>query len=231
MSAQALSTINTSGSLITQINIMAPPAPRPQAADTQPSIFTRPLPEAVTYDLSVADQATITLPPGSTWTSGPHWHETHTEYLQVLSGRAEITLGDEVLRSVGPEDGVVTVPRYVIHEWKRSQIDRLEDDLVVREWTNPKDGMKEVFFRSVNGLVLDAIRDGEGSWRMRTLELELMNLFWRADNWPVVLKGQWPAWVHSWATRFILLAAVMVGWILGCKGIYPEYGTRGREKQ
>ncbi|KAJ8087723.1 hypothetical protein PM082_006560 [Marasmius tenuissimus] len=200
---------------------MTPPTPGSTAA--RKSIFTRPLPQAVTYDLSIPDQATITLPPQSTWTSGAHWHETHTEYLQVLCGHAEIRLGDTTLQSVGPKDGVITVPRYAVHEWKRSNLDGLEDDLVVREWTDPKDGMKEVFFRSVNGLVLDAIRDGEGSWRMRTLELELMNLFWRADNWPVVLKSQWPPWVHSWATRFVLWAAVLLGWILGCKGIYPKY--------
>ncbi|KAK1216412.1 hypothetical protein PQX77_020965 [Marasmius sp. AFHP31] len=154
---------------------MAPPTPGITAA-RKSSIFTRPLPQAVTYDLSIPDQATITLPPQSTWTSGPHWHETHTEYLQVLSGHAEIRLGGKILQSVGPDDGVITVPRYTIHEWKRSNFDGPEDDLVMREWTDPKDGMKEVFFRSVNGLVLDAIRDGEGSWRMRTSEGSMASL-------------------------------------------------------
>ncbi|KAJ1334091.1 hypothetical protein MN608_04094 [Microdochium nivale] len=251
-------------------------------------IFTRPFPSAVTYDLSTPDQATIRLPPGSTWTSGPHWHDAHTEFLQVLSGRAHIVLGlgrgcgrdgrdnsktsssssppsDDriesgsgsdtgapiVMPAVGPADGVVVVPRGTVHEWRRSQTQRVEEELVVREWTDPKDGQKEGFFRNLNGIILDALasearahaerqdqqqhhRDHSGatrgrggllSWRMRTLDLELNNLFWRMDNWPLVLdqdKG-WPSWLHGAATRALLLGSVVLGWVFGFKGVYPEY--------
>jgi quercetin dioxygenase-like cupin family protein len=188
--------------------------------------FSRPFPSAVTYDLSVEDQATIRLPPGSTWTSGPHWHSTHTEFLQVLAGYAEITLAGDVMPAVSAADGVIIVPRGTIHEWRRSQNGGAEEELVVREWTDPKDGQKEAFFRNINGIILDAIKNGDGSWEMRTLELELKNLFWKMDNWPVVLRPSWPGWIQGAASRTVLLGSVIAGKVLGCHGVYQEYSRR-----
>ncbi|KAI1268831.1 hypothetical protein F5Y18DRAFT_423061 [Xylariaceae sp. FL1019] len=195
----------------------------PQTYTSNRDIFTRPAPSAVTYDLSVPDRATITLPPGSTWTSGPHWHSTHTEFIQVISGRAEVMLAGEALAAVGPADGVVTVTRNTIHEWRRSRSAGLDEDLVVREWTDPKDGQKEVFFRNLNGIILDATQDGHGSWRMRTLELELLNLFWRQDNWPVILSASWPGWIQRAVTKTALASAVVLGKVLRCQGVYDGY--------
>ncbi|KAI1371705.1 hypothetical protein F4677DRAFT_288574 [Hypoxylon crocopeplum] len=194
--------------------------------------FTRPFPAAVTYDLSVRDQATIRVPPGSAWTSGPHWHDAHTEFLEVLAGRAWVSLaGREVYVGVG--DGVATVPRGVVHEWRRADGGKGEgeedgDELVVREWTEPRDGAKEVFFRNLNGLVLDATDEskagGGGSrWSGALLSLDLWNLFWRADNYPVVLG---PGWVGAVATRTMMGAAVVLGWVLGCQGVYEEYCSK-----
>ncbi|KAI0893795.1 hypothetical protein F4806DRAFT_136200 [Annulohypoxylon nitens] len=203
--------------------------------------FTRPAPAAVTYDLSMPDQATITVPPGSSWTSGPHWHEKHTEFLQVLSGRSRVTLGERTF-VVSKGDGVVTVPRGVVHEWRRADREgecrgengdgvRGEDEegeeLVVREWTEPKDGAKEVFFRNLNGLVLDAATSGrEGSWTNTFLEIELWNLFWRADNYPVVLST---GWIGGVATKVVMGLAVTLGWAFGCRGVYDEYAFKRRE--
>ncbi|CAJ2512758.1 Uu.00g008770.m01.CDS01 [Anthostomella pinea] len=187
------------------------------------SIFKRPAPSAVTYDLSVPDQATIRLPPDSTWTSGPHWHDNHTEFLQVLSGHAEIRLSGTMMPSVSAIDGVVIVPRGTVHEWRRSPSAGLDDELVVKEWTDPKDGQKEAFFKNLNGIILDAISAGDGSWRMRTLDLELRNLFWRMDNWPEFLSPSWPGWIQGAMTRFLLLGSVIVGKVLGCRGSYEEY--------
>ncbi|XDG10342.1 hypothetical protein ABKA04_009957 [Annulohypoxylon sp. FPYF3050] len=196
--------------------------------------FTRPAPAAVTYDLSVPDQATITVPPGSSWTSGPHWHEAHTEFLQVLAGRARVTLGGRTF-VVGKEEGVVTVPRGVVHEWRRADKEGEEEgdkdgevggdgELVVREWTEPKDGAKEVFFRNLNGLVLDAAASGRGgSWTNTFLEIELWNLFWRADNYPVVLST---GWIGGVATKVVMGLAVTFGWVFGCRGVYEEYALK-----
>ncbi|KAI2462944.1 hypothetical protein F4781DRAFT_156802 [Annulohypoxylon bovei var. microspora] len=204
--------------------------PNPRTRRPAQTTFTRPSPAAVTYDLSVRDQATITVPARSAWSSGPHWHEAHTEFLQVLAGRAWVRLGGRVF-VVGCAEGVVTVPRGVVHEWRRADVEGegvVEDgkrgggegeELVVREWTEPKDGAKEVFFRNLNGLVLDA--SGGGGWRSTLLELELWNLFWRADNYPVVWNA---GWVGGVATKVLMGAAVALGWVLGCRGVYEEYG-------
>jgi hypothetical protein len=132
-------------------------------------------------------------------------------------------LAGQVLAAVGPADGVVTVPRGTIHEWRRSQTAGFDEELIVKEWTDPKDGQKEVFFRNLNGLIFDAIRYGEGSWRMRTLDLELLNLFWRQDNWPLMLQPSWPGWIQGAATRAVLTGAVVLGKVLGCKGVYAQY--------
>lgn len=97
------------------------------------NVFTRPAPSAVTYDLSTPDQATIKLPPGSQWTSGPHWHDSHTEFLQVTAGHAELMLSDTTMPAVSAIDGVIIVPRGAIHEWRRSQTMGLDEELVVKE--------------------------------------------------------------------------------------------------
>ncbi|KAL7628022.1 hypothetical protein AAE478_002218 [Parahypoxylon ruwenzoriense] len=219
------------------------------------TVFMRPFPAAVTYDLSSSSASaggttTIRVPPHSTWSSGPHWHEAHTEFLQVLAGHAHVTLGGVEMR-VGPLDGVVTVPRGVVHEWRRAAVggrkrgggeagqgkkigDGDDDDegseeegeLVVREWTEPRDGAKEVFFRNLNGLVLDAAGNNGGSW---LLTLELWNLFSRADNYPVVLESPpWRACVGVVATKALMCAAVVAGWVFGCRGVYEEYSPRGK---
>lgn len=204
--------------------------------------FTRQGPEAVVYDLSVPGQAKITLPAGSAWSSGPHWHETHTEFLQVLRGAAQVTLAGTVLAAVTAEDGVVTVPRGIVHEWKRSSSLAREEELVVREWTDPRDGDKEVFFRNLNGMILDFVKGREEmsrevdeakramSWVERyggkwMLENELRCLFWKCDNWPILLRQDswWPGWAQWAVTKTVLGGSVLLGGCVGRGGVYKEY--------
>ncbi|KAI2606561.1 hypothetical protein GGR54DRAFT_652759 [Hypoxylon sp. NC1633] len=197
---------------------------------TAQDTFTRPMPAAVTYDLSARDEhTTIRVPPGSSWSSGPHWHEAHTEFLLVRRGRARVWLAGGVL-DVRGGDGVVRVPRGVVHEWRRADgggegegVEGEGEELVVWEWTEPRDGKKEVFFRNLNGLVLDAAAHGDegGMWSAALLQLELWNLFSRADNYPVVLGS---GWVGAAVTKTLMGAAVVLGWVLGCRGVYEEYG-------
>ncbi|KUJ22664.1 uncharacterized protein LY89DRAFT_680778 [Mollisia scopiformis] len=86
------------------------------------------------------------------------WHETHTEYLRILSGTALITLS-HTTQTYTSTSGRITVPRYARHEWRRAFPDG--PPLVVQEWTEPADGLKEVFFRLVCALTLIRIRFGE----------------------------------------------------------------------
>ncbi len=81
------------------------------------------------------------------------------EFIQVVQGHALITVGEDTA-VFGPEDGVVAIPRFTIHQYGRAD-DTSKGaasraiDLIVKEWTDPADGEKEVFFRNVLGLLVD----------------------------------------------------------------------------
>ncbi|KAH0837578.1 hypothetical protein AYO21_05068 [Fonsecaea monophora] len=197
------------------------------------TVFRRTDPAAVTYDLSSADCVTITVPVGSTWTSGPHWHETHTEFLQILQGRAFIKLGGRsgVYRA---EDGAIEVPRYTVHEWHRVAGDDDGGDLVVREWTMPRDGQKEIFFRMLNSFLTEAHPSSLYTppamiprWVTKWVEhwivaLQLFCIFDSWDNWPVLI-GNDNGWV-SWAvTHLVLRVASATAFVLGLRGTYSAY--------
>ncbi|KAF9639526.1 hypothetical protein BFW01_g11332 [Lasiodiplodia theobromae] len=121
-------------------------------------VIKRPLPNAVIYDLSYADRVVITLPTGSTWSSGLHWHEQHAEYLRVVKGKVRVRLGDKVQVICAPESGNVVreikVEKNTRHEWSREAADG--EDVAVVERTEPEDGNKAIFFWNLNGVVLDA---------------------------------------------------------------------------
>jgi mannose-6-phosphate isomerase-like protein (cupin superfamily) len=82
---------------------------------------------------------TITLPVGSKVRTGLHWHEQYTEYLAVVQGVALVTLDDKTER-FGPLDGVIVIPRYTKHEYRRADTetgtsgeDGWEIDLILKE--------------------------------------------------------------------------------------------------
>lgn len=188
---------------------------------------------------------TLTIPPRSPWTSGIHWHETHTEYLQIVQGAAFFYL-DGVEKIATSADGILKIPRYGRHEWRRPTASELETldrdkakissgevdgDLIVTEWTDPADGQKESFFRNLNSAILDITSGGGGILTDYLLMLQLFVIFRAHDNYPVV----WPErgfktenksvirgfqWV---VTHTALRAAVLLGWVLGLKGAYDEY--------
>ena len=142
---------------------------------SQPKI-SRPPPSAVIYDLSEPYQTTITLPRGSTWTSGLHWHETHTEYLQVIQGAIQVFLEGktQIIRPkrLAPNSGdanntIVRIPPYARHEWQRVSFnsqsvasndvdDTGNEDAIVIERTAPADIDKSIFFWNINGALLSA---------------------------------------------------------------------------
>lgn len=195
------------------------------------TIFSRTGPEAVTYDLSQPNLAIITVPPTSKWTSQPHWHETHTEYLQIVQGKALVTLGTST-RGYEPRDGVIEVKRGQIHEWRRSDHDPQSEDLVLKEWTDPADGQKEVFFRMLNSVLTEpeparmhnAITIPLLSTWLEgyVVPLQLLTVFAACDNCPVILNQQG---VLGWVLTHLILgfATILGGFVLGLKPLYDEY--------
>lgn len=97
--------------------------------------------EAVAYHIPTAPstedasplKATIALPRHSAWTSGLHFHATHTEYLRLVKGAIFVELngrttlisaivGGEVDARTGQfvQEGLtIEVPRYARHNWGR----------------------------------------------------------------------------------------------------------------
>ncbi|KAJ9621378.1 uncharacterized protein PV06_04810 [Exophiala oligosperma] len=216
---------------------------------TRTRTFQRKGDNAVTYDLSRPGSVTITIPVGSRWSSEAHWHETHTEFLQILQGRAFVRLGNDIRVSAGKEGGVIEVPRYTVHEWHRVWQDDEddEDDLVVREWTVPEDGQKEAFFRMLNSFLTEDEPESlyevpvpvprmARNWIERwIINVQLNCIFWACDNWPLLVGNDGRPGMVSWAaTHLVLGGSVALGYLLGLRGRYSEYvgkepGLTGRE--
>ncbi|OAA54630.1 Cupin, RmlC-type [Cordyceps fumosorosea ARSEF 2679] len=212
-----------------------------------PSIITRPLPNAVTYDLAARDRVTITLPPRSTWSSGLHWHRDHDEYLRVVRGRIHVSLGGEK-RIVGADEPEVRIPRCAWHSWSRADED---GEVVVVERTEPVDLQKAVFFWNLNGVVLDApVLDAKlkrlPSWARHLLvdfwvTLSLFVIFHHLDNFPVFLNAPlllqrfvpWPEGkgmvsqvsqkVDWLCTHSVLWLAAAVGRVFGVAPVQRRY--------
>lgn len=181
--------------------------------------------------------------------TGLHWHETHTgkyqahsvcawrqrlslrqEYLQVLQGHAAITIGDQTA-VFGPEDGVITIPKFTVHQYGRADdtpegSHSREIDLVVKEWTDPADGKKELFFRNVIGTIIDREPGLVGGIAVL---LSMFTIFWYHDNYPVFWAGPWllgkslQIAVMKRVTYTVLAVAATAGRLLGCRADYDEY--------
>lgn len=161
------------------------------------TVIERGPPNAVLYDLADSDHATITLPIGSTWSSGLHWHEKHVEYLRVVKGTIQLVLGNQV-HTVSARDATteVRVDRNTWHEWRRSEVAH-GDEVVVIERTEPDDGQKAVFFWNLNGVIVKAQRLACPPYMSKLLHrwlldlwvtLNLFTIFSALDNIPVFLN-------------------------------------------
>lgn len=173
-------------------------------------------------------KTTITLPPGSTWSASPHWHETHTEYLRVVRGVARVRLGEKMVTATA-ENGPIIVPRGTIHDWGRHS-SHPEGDLVVEEWTDPSDGEKERFFRNLFSAIRDltssspSARPPVGVHVFVPLEwwigLQVMVISAAFDNYPVLC---WEGTSGRALSRVCLLFLAFVGRVCGLQAEYAEY--------
>lgn len=161
-----------------------------------------------------------------------------------MQGAALVTLNN-VTQIFMKDDGIITVPRYAQHEWRRAdsmpELDfgrdlKSEEQLIVREWTNPQDGQKEVFFRNLSSIISHSITAQHASWY---LTLQLWILFWELDNWPVFFRARdLPIFggllvrlalgdVLEWVVVHVVLrVAVLIGGLFGVKGTREEYTPR-----
>lgn len=165
--------------------------------------------------------------------TGLHWHETHTEYLQVVQGYALITIDDRT-EVFTKDDGIITIPRYAVHQYMRADSSERgrkgrDVDLIVREWTEPADGDKEVFFRNILSLLMDRKDTVAGN---SSMFLSIVVVAWAHDNYPVFWKG--PSMlgrrvqdgVRRGLTYVVMGSLAMIGRFIGYKPDYPEYTPR-----
>lgn len=213
-------------------------------------VIERGPPNAVLYDLSEPDRVTITLPVGSTWSSGLHWHEKHVEYLRVVKGTVRVVLGSQV-RTVSARDETaeVRVDRRVWHEWGRADAAG-GDDVMVVERTDPEDGQKAVFFWNLNGVIVKAQTLECPPYMSKPLHsmlldvwvtLSLFSIFRDLDNIPVFsnVLGAFSKRGFTFAdgtlghillratdgfiSHLILFAVSWVAWGLGIRPVRTEF--------
>jgi len=160
----------------------------------------------------------ITLPPKSTWTPGPHWHERYTEFFRVVQGKVVIKL-DGVTKVVGPEDGTQRVDKFIVHEFMRADKDSREEekdigDVITEEWTDPMDGAKHVFFRNA----FSTLQDGDKYWKSWTM-VQALFICTEYDNFIVILPG-----ALSHTTTHVLYSVLrLAGRLLGLRAWCDEY--------
>ena len=171
-----------------------------------PRIIKRGLPSAVTYDLSHADSVKITLPQGSVWSSGLHWHAAHTEYLKVIQGSIQVRLNNitQIIEATPDNQPELKVEPYAWHEWRRAHTST-GGEVIVVERTDPADGDKAIFFWNLNGVILNAPKLLEESRLLKWISqipvlglygkildlwvtVNLFSIFYHLDNIPVVCE-------------------------------------------
>lgn len=143
------------------------------------------------------------------------------------------------VREYSAEDGIIQVPRYVVHEWRRVPDSGDREDLVVQEWTVPEDGDKEAFFRMLNSFLTEqepqklyqvprVVEWVVGTWIEKwVVVLQLFAIFQTWDNYPVLL-GKNNGWIGWLTTHLVLGIASKVGLLMGIQGDYPEYTGGGK---
>ena len=104
-----------------------------------------------------------------------------------------------------------------------------ETDLMAEEWTDPRDGEKEIFFRNIFSTV------GESQWKERwwggvLILLQMMLVMWELDNlivlWDLGGAGDGSGWkgaVETVVTYAFMWSAAMTGRALGLKAVNEEY--------
>ncbi|KAF2634398.1 hypothetical protein P280DRAFT_413853 [Massarina eburnea CBS 473.64] len=199
------STYSSSGSAKTQYNASIPSTALSTSTHTnQDATMVYPTADS-NYSIS-----TVTIPPGSIFHPGAHWHEEYDEYLSVVKGRLRILLG-KTWRVYTPEDGEVHVKRGVVHDLMRADIvdeEKDEEDVVVQERSDPSDGSKDLFFRHL--FAITSIDKDRFGWKV---PLQVLFTFAYTDTYMSLVPG--PA---GWYVTHALWSVV--------KGVAPWLGLR-----
>lgn len=157
--------------------------------------------------------------------TGLHWHEKHTEYLIVSSGKAFVTVNG-ITSIIDSNSGEICIPIGIIHEWGLIEDNNNQEDLIIWERTEPNDGEKEIFFRNMILSLIDSSignpyssKNINNHFSIRDI-LQILIIFRSLDNYPII----WNSFGKKYFTYFILNIANLFGKLFfSLKPIYIEY--------
>ena len=155
--------------------------------------------------------------------TGLHWHETHTEYLRVSSGKASVTI-DGVTSIIDSNSSEICIRKEVVHGW--GVIENDEEELIIWERIESGDGEKEIFFRSMVSSLVDSsmgnLYSPQADFRRLSFGeiLQFFLPFRYLDNYPVV----WNGFGKRYITYSLLKIVDLCGRLFfGLQAIYIEY--------
>lgn len=119
---------------------------------------------------------------------------------------------------------------------KRQLLPNVEDsewakDLLVQEWTEPRDDEKEIFFRNLAGVVNEPVPQRLKTWAGEVIAgwiwgfwvmVQVFLIFGVWDNYPAIFGGKWGG-VERKAVRGLCWGAGLLGGLVGYKGVSKEY--------
>jgi len=166
----------------------------------------------------------IRIPATSLYTIDLHYHMKHTEYLRVVQGSAKVTLGS-FTRTYTKEDGTIRIGRFMVHGWSRATAEG--EELIVQEWTDPADGVKEAFFRNLFSVIFDAANMKEDFSRLLPMgwwvEWQILMISSGMDEFPLLVKSLGDGAVAQLVSAILLWLVAVVGWLVGLRTHYKEY--------
>ncbi|KAK5045411.1 hypothetical protein LTR84_009275 [Exophiala bonariae] len=202
------------------------------------------LPESIAFELfgdrviftfASRHSTLITIPPGSAWEPGAHWHESYVENVRVVKGRAWVSVNG-VVKEIGPGEGSVRFELRDVHTFGRADrgrksedSDHEEEDVVLEEWTEPDDGFKQVFFYNLLRIAQTATANSS-LFRPSTI-LQLVRVIAHVDNYADLLPFLTAYWWLPFSLKYALVHAVYgfgsaLGWAFGYQKWLKEYTPR-----
>ncbi|KAF9030678.1 hypothetical protein BDZ89DRAFT_949395 [Hymenopellis radicata] len=124
-----------------------------------------------------------------------HWHEKYDEYMHIIEGKVQITIGATV-KTYTSADGSVRIPKGTPH----SLLGFKGVPLIIEETTDPSDSEKEIFFRNIMA-----------GGKLTKNVLEGMNICYHGDT-IVALPGNFKAFEKMLMIVFGYYIASLLGY-------------------
>ena len=113
----------------------------------------------------------------------------------------------------------------MVHGWSRATTD--SDELIVQEWTDPADGVKEVFFRNLFSVLFDAANMKNDFSKLLPMgwwvQWQILVISAGMDETPLLFESLGNGLIAQLVAAILLWLAAFAGWLVGLKVRYQEY--------